>query len=112
MDLTKLTDKELETWASDALREQSRRKNIAGFPVAKQKADDALANFPKAALAITTEEDDIDGEYVVVDVGDNDDLMGVLLADGGIFKSAGKVRIHANRAVKEGGHFAKLEAAL
>ena len=112
IDITKLTDKELADLPGLASREQSARKNKAGFPVAKALADDGLKDFPKTTLAVDIEEDEIDGDYVVVNTGGNDALTAALLSDGGIFKSAGKVRIHANRAVKAGGNFEQLEALL
>lgn len=113
VDVTKLTDDELADLPGAMMREQSVRKNKIGFPIAKKKADDGLsASFPKTKLAVKTSEDVIDGKYMVVDVGNNDNLMKVLLSEGGIFKSAGKVRIPASLAVKGGGIFEKLEALL
>lgn len=111
-EVSELTDQELADLPDMVSREENTRKNKAGFPIAKAKADDGLADKPKTALAVTIEEDEIDGEYVVVDTGGNDAILTALVEDGGILKSSTKVRINANRAVKEGGYFAKLEAIL
>lgn len=110
--VSKLTDQELTDLPDMISREQSARKNKAGFPVAKAKVDDALVAFPKTTLAVDIEEDTIDGEYIVVNTGGNDAILTALVEDGGILKSSTKVRINANRAVKQGGHFEKLEELL
>ena len=112
-DLSKLTLDELIEMGDDAVHNaRVTKKNLAGFPIAKAKADDALAEFPKTALAIDLIEDTIDGEYVVVNVGVNGALRKVLVDDGGILTNEGHVRGNANRAIKTGGHFEQMEALL
>ena len=113
VDVTKLSDNELAALPGQIKSEVTSRGNKKGFPVAKKAVDDKLtASFSKTKAAVKTEADTVDGEYMVVDVGDNDALMKALLDDGGIYKAKGKVRIHAARAVRDGGALEKLEALL
>ena len=120
VDLTNLTDVELDAIGDDDVRvEKHRRDNLTNMPLAKAKADDGVKAFPKTALAVDIIQDTIDGAVVVVDTGGNGELMAVLLGAGGKYlpptnegDSITMVRIVADLAVKEGGAFEQMEALL
>ena len=119
MDLTTLSTEELNAIGDDDVRvEKYRRENLAKIPVSKAALDTVIAASAKISLSgIKTEQDAIDGDYVVLDLSGmdasvRDDAMAELAADGGIVAGASKIRVHANRATKPEGHFEKLEALL
>ena len=119
VDITKLTDDELNALDDDAIRkEKSIRKGNVTRVESKTAIDEAITASAKLAGVRTEQDDgDEDGMYVVLDLSSLDDsirdrAMSDLLGDGALFKSATKVRIHANRAVKEGGYLEKLVTLL
>ena len=119
MDLSALTGAELDAIPDDAIRKEKdiRAGNVKRVE-SKTAIDGAITASAKLA-GVRTEQDDGDegGEYVILDLSSLDDsirdnAMSDLLGDVALFKSATKVRIHANRAVKEGGHLEKLKALI